>query len=684
MAFQSLFDVPVEDVVKPTKVKKNGTPSKPRKGTLDPEKRGCKFCPLNKVPGIQKIKGEITGKSILVIAQSPGPKENDEGKELLGPAGEFLWTELKRVGLRRKDVDIQNVVRCYPADWSEGSYTSYLKMRNPTKEEIHCCSIYTEEALSKSPAKQILILGQIAAKQFLKVRSLPAQKTFWSEELNARIYLIDHPAFFIRGYGKGPRMDAFRQTLQRLANDAQGIENTDKNLSDQFAYVREQDYRLVTTAKQAYNADRIIRKYAAKGIRVTVDIEDDEFNDEEWVCKDCGTVGTSYHREYSKDCPCGGEWVFKPGRRVIGVGICPRPGLSFFFVLKHPELEGTGIPSALHNLGAVRTVVTELLQDKDVDKAMHYGCTDTTKLLEVEGIIVKSFTHDTNLSEYLRFSDKKQYGLDIIGEQRFPEFSGWKLLVVPEMMKAYGDQLIKEGATKLPAVFNGALDAQAKFLSNKKQYHLKYCSLETLRLYNGGDCDVTKRIERSNKKHIPQALMDLYIDLSFVLQSMEPKGPLFDFDQHDKLAIIYPVLTKKLKRELRKLIGNKEFNPGSPQQCYKAIYSDLGLEYPFDGKPDTRKMTLLMLGREHEFPKKLLEWRTNSKVEGILAGYHRCATAWGGRLRTKWWSTGSRTGRLSSGAEKNKKESTIINLQNIKRDAQIRNLRLEDFHEQIY
>src|SRR5271155_1585332 len=118
MAFQSLFDVPVEDVVKPTKVKKNGTPSKPRKGTLDPEKRGCKFCPLNKVPGIRKIKGEITGKSILVIAQSPGPKENDEGKELLGPAGEFFWAELKRVGLRRKDVDVQNVVRCYPADWS--------------------------------------------------------------------------------------------------------------------------------------------------------------------------------------------------------------------------------------------------------------------------------------------------------------------------------------------------------------------------------------------------------------------------------------------------------------------------------------------------------------------------------------------------------------------------------------
>jgi uracil-DNA glycosylase family 4 len=671
MAFQSLFDVPVEDIVKPVKPKKNGAPPKPRKGSLDPEKRGCKFCPLNKVPGIRKIKGEITGKGILVIAQSPGPKENDEGRELLGPAGEFFWTEMKRVGLRRKDVDVFNVVKCFPADWSEGSYTSYLKMRNPTKEEVHCCSIYSEEHLAKSPAKQILILGQVAAKEFLKVRSLPPQKTFWHEELGVRIYLIDHPAFFIRGYGKGPRMDAFRQTLQRIANDAQGIENTDKNLSDQFAYVHQQDYRLVTTAKQAVDAARIIHKYSAHGYRVTVDIEDDEFDDVDWVCKDCGTVASSNQREYSKDCSCGGQWASKPGRRVIGVGICPKPGLSFFFVLKHPELEGV-------DLDPVRRVVTELLQDPDIDKAMHYGCTDTTKLLEVEGIIVRGFSHDTNLSEYLRFSDKKQYGLDIIGEQRFPEFSGWKLMVVPEMMKAYGEKLIQEGATKLPAVFNGSLDAQAKFISNKKQYHLKYCSLETLRLYNGGDCDVTKRIEKTNKKHVPQALMDLYIDLSFVLQSMEPRGPLFDFNQHDKLAIIYPQLTKKLKRQLRKLIGNKEYNPGSSQQCYQAIYTKLELEYPFDGKPDTRKMTLLMLGREHDFPKVQLEWRSASKVEGILAGYHRCASAWGGRLRTKWWSTGARTGRLSSGGEKNKKESTIINLQNIKRDPQIRNLCVAD------
>ena len=683
MAFQSLFDVPVETLHTPTKAT-----AKPRKGALDPNKRGCKYCPLNKVHGIQKIKGTITGKTILVIAQSPGPKENEEGRELLGPAGSFFWSEMKRVGLRRSDVDCFNSVKCFPADWEETSYSSYLKMRNPTKEEIHCCSLYTEENLAKSPAKQILILGQIAAKTFLKTRSLPPQKTFWSDELNARIYLVDHPAFFIRGYGKGPRMDAFRQTLQRLATDHQGIENTDKNLSDQFAYIRQQDYRLVTTEAKARNADRIIRKYAATGKRVTVDIEDDEFDDVDWVCRDCGSKGTSYHREYSKDCACGGVFVSTAGRKVIGIGICVRPGLSFFFVLHHPELEGV-------DLDPVRTVVTELLQDRNIDKALHYGCSDVTKLLELEGIIVRSFTHDTNLSEYLRFSDKKQYGLDIIGEQRFPEFSGWKLLVVPEMMKAYGDRLIKEGATKLPAIFHGALSAQAKFLNRKKAYHLKYCSLETLRLYNGGDCDVTKRIEISNRKHVPPALMHLYIDLSFVLQSMEPNGPLFDFEQHEKLAIIYPELTKRLKRKLRKLIGEatpvvpdpiigsntispKEFNPASPQQCYTAIYGTLGLEYPFDGKPNTQKMALLMLGREHEFPKVLNEWRITSKVEGILEGYHRCATAWGGRLRTKWWSSGARTGRLSSGGEKNKKDSTIINLQNIKRDAQIRNLCVAD------
>ena len=189
----------------------------------------------------------------------------------------------------------------------------------------------------------------------------------------------------------------------------------------------------------------------------------------------------------------------------------------------------------------VRMVLQELLEDPAIEKTFHYGCTDVTKLAELEELTVREFTHDTNMSEFLRFSDKKAYGLDVLAEQRFPQFSGWKMLIVKEMMEAHRLVDYKE-AVKLPAIFNQSLDAQMKYLSRKKLYHIRHCSLETLRLYNGADCDVGKRLEIENKKHVPPALMRLYIDLSFVLQKMETRGPYFDYRTvfFFWLAILYP------------------------------------------------------------------------------------------------------------------------------------------------
>src|SRR5579862_2235208 len=148
---------------------------KPIKGG---ELRGCEPCPLNKVKGIQKILGTIHGRKILVFAQSPGPEENKLGLELVGPAGKWWWKELSRVGVTRDDVDIQNSQRCFPADRIKGTYETHLKMRDPSKEEMRCCSLHTENFLAQSKAKFILVLGALAAKALLKTRSLPSTKIF--------------------------------------------------------------------------------------------------------------------------------------------------------------------------------------------------------------------------------------------------------------------------------------------------------------------------------------------------------------------------------------------------------------------------------------------------------------------------------------------------------------------------
>lgn len=620
------------------------TPRKKKPG----KPRGCKHCPSNNAPGITKIKGRMRpGRDILLIAQSPGPEENNEGLELIGPSGQLLWNALRKHGIRRRDCNYFNAMKCMPATMTDGSYNQYLKMRNPTQEELHCCSKYSDEHLEKAGARQIVLVGQVAAKAILKTRSVPASKTFWSAELNARIYLLDHPSFFLRGYGKGPRFDQFQATIKRIAEDRNKLDDKQEqtaDLSDQYAFIRQQDYRLVVNEKQALAAEKIIRLHAAYGRRIGTDIEADEFEDGQ--------------------------------QHVFACSFAPKPGLSFVFVWRHKDV-------SKENGAAVFAIAQRIIEDGKIKKVLQYGCTDTTSLKKHENVRLRGFTHDTNLSEYLRFTDKKAYGLSAIAEARFPQFSGYKLITVPELMAAALREWQAENPDKpkVPAIFRQDIQKQDSYIQRKKLVHYRHLSLETLRLYNGADAHLCKLIEISNKKHVKPALMRLYIDLSFILLAMEPKGPYFDFEQHEKLAILYPKLEKKLRERAQELAGSKKFNPGSPQQVFKIMYGSrhLGLEYPFDDKPSTKKMALLVLGRDHEFPRVVLEWRRVAKVKSTyLDGYVRSAEAHEGRLRTRWWATGTRTGRLSSGGERNKKDSTIINLQNIKKDPHMQNMCVAD------
>lgn len=625
-----------------------GTAKAPRaKKAKEEKERGCNVCPLNKVKGINKIMGTVDPKKkILLIAQSPGPRENEKKRELLGPAGKWWWTELDRVGLTRDDVSVQNAVRCFPADrvfdkeW--GSHS--LVMRNPAPEEIRCCSIHTEAALEKAKASYIVILGAVAAKIVLGVRSLPANKIFYADKLKAKVYLLDHPAFFIRGYGHGPRLKQFRATLRQLKTDL----DSGQDASDRFAFLRNNDYRAIVNEKQAQEAAAIIREAASKGLRAAVDIEDDE----------------------------------RDGKRYIACcGFSVRPKQAFVFIIDHPDVPKK---DAL----AVRYVLEKLLGDSKIEKALQYGCSDVAKLWKQAHIRVRGWTHDTMLSEYLRWSDRKAYGLVAIYTARFPMFSGYEMVVVDEML---------QGVDVPPKIANGSLEERYKFLEGSKLFSIAKLSIETLTLYNGGDCDLTKRIEMDNKKHISSALMRLYIDLSRLLYKMEPQGPLFDYTQAEKLEKVYPSRARYYKEKLIRLLKGKElvikkrnkagiwtsrkilakdYNPGSPEQVVAALYGTLGLPQ-LSPKPDTRERTLLMLGRKYAFPNVQLKWRSFSKAKSTLESYVRCAKANVDRLRTKWHAAGARTGRLRSGGSRNKNEP-VVNLQNIKKDPHVQNMCVAD------
>lgn len=615
MAYQNILqfdeDTPSAEVVPDKKEKKKIQPKKD-------QNRGCEFCPLNKIHGLKKIKNldKLEGKAIMVWAQNPGSEENKKGMELVGPAGKFLWEHAASVGLYRKDCDIQNVVRCSTVTENEFGQWEF---HNPTKEELHCCSLYTEQAIEKvvGKTKVHIVFGQVAAKALLKGEYRKDQKTFYSEKLKAWVILTYHPSYFLRGAPRS-KIKEFREALATAVAKVKGGE------TGKFSYVEKQDYKSVPAKNWKEELDTPIRETAKKRIVTVVDLE--------W--------GTNAE----------GKSV------IVYVGFSWKRGHSRGVFFDHKDLKNSPDDQQVKF-----HVVKELLEDEEIPKAFQHGVSDTQVLKELWGIRVRGFVHDTELSEYLRFSGRKAYGLEATSDVRFREFAGYKGILDP-----YRDKNGRVNFWEVP--------------------------MKIIRIYNGADCDLTKRIQRDNKGKINESLLKTLIYVAPVLFRMESKyGPLLDFEHADILDRWLPVRIASLKKELYKLAGYK-FNPNAPDQVAEIIYDKLKLgkhldaEWKKDFPRSTNKETMALLENYHPFPKKQQEYRKISKKKTTyLDAYKRSATKHEGRVRTKWWLTGTITCRLRSGGEKIKKkgeasnkEQGIVNLQNIHGAGEIECLLVSD------
>ena len=93
---------------------------------------------------------------VVFVGEAPGRFEEKEGRPFVGLAGKFLVRELERIGLRREEVYITNVVKCRPPD-----------NRKPKPEEVKECMHLLEEELRLIRPKVIVLLGDTAVKAVL-------------------------------------------------------------------------------------------------------------------------------------------------------------------------------------------------------------------------------------------------------------------------------------------------------------------------------------------------------------------------------------------------------------------------------------------------------------------------------------------------------------------------------------
>lgn len=356
---------------------------------------GCSHCPLDKAKGVRKIKGlvRIKSRKIFIWAESPGSEENEQGKELVGPAGRLLWEELENIGITRDMCDIQNVVRCRPTQQNE--YDRVVN-RTPTKEEAKCCSVHTEEALALNNGKAVvhMVFGQFAATTLLGREYKKDTPIFWSQRLQAKVVVLDHPSYFLRGAPQH-RLKIWRARMRAAAKvvDTPG----------QFAFLDKQQYKSVTTVEHAKQVLRLVKK-SAKKHRVTVDIEDGVIDPDTGAAAEEGV------------------------RVILAVGICWKPGQAYTFFIDHPEIFKK---NRKHRDELIDLLDKEFLSDASIKKALQHGTHDVKRFKELWDVTVRGYNFDTNYSSYLKWPDQRKHGLEEQAKLHVPLFAGYKDIVKP-------------------------------------------------------------------------------------------------------------------------------------------------------------------------------------------------------------------------------------------------------------
>ena len=93
---------------------------------------------------------------IMFIGEGPGFHENEQGRPFVGAAGKFLDELLAKIGMKRSEVFITNVVKCRPP-----------ANRDPLPEELEACSEYLERQIQAINPKVIVTLGRYSMARFL-------------------------------------------------------------------------------------------------------------------------------------------------------------------------------------------------------------------------------------------------------------------------------------------------------------------------------------------------------------------------------------------------------------------------------------------------------------------------------------------------------------------------------------
>jgi uracil-DNA glycosylase family 4 len=147
------------------------------------EIKACQKCILsqgrtNAVPGEGPEHADI-----LFIGEGPGFHEDRQGRPFVGAAGKYLDELLERIGLKREEVYIANVVKCRPPG-----------NRDPQPEEIEACRPYLDKQIDLIRPRLVVTLGRFSMHRYFPGASITRIHGQPKRVGNVIYYPMFHPA----------------------------------------------------------------------------------------------------------------------------------------------------------------------------------------------------------------------------------------------------------------------------------------------------------------------------------------------------------------------------------------------------------------------------------------------------------------------------------------------------------
>jgi uracil-DNA glycosylase len=175
-------------VAAPTKAAEKADEQAPSLEAIRAEMGDCRRCKL--YGGRQNLvfgDGAADAR-LMFVGEAPGADEDQQGVPFVGAAGRLLNNLLSKLGLRREEVYIANILKSRPPG-----------NRDPEPDEIAACLPFLDKQIQAIRPRVIVVLGRIAAHALLGTKEpITRLRGHWQRYHDIRVMPTFHPSYLLR------------------------------------------------------------------------------------------------------------------------------------------------------------------------------------------------------------------------------------------------------------------------------------------------------------------------------------------------------------------------------------------------------------------------------------------------------------------------------------------------------